>query len=222
MNDPHNSSRKDPVAGIVLAAGRSRRMGTTKQLLELGGKPLLAWVVEAALASELARVIVVLGHEAGSVEAALGSLVRDPRLSLVLNAGYREGMAGSLQAGLGEVKDDFAAVMFLLGDQPLVTAGIIDLLLRRFRESQKDICVPIQGERRGNPVIFGRRFYDLILGVRGDRGAREIIGTHPGDVLGVEIDGPPFFLDIDSAADVEQVRALLRATSTPKPPAPFP
>jgi molybdenum cofactor cytidylyltransferase len=203
---------KAPTAGIILAAGMSSRMGETgtpKQLLEAGGKPLLAWVVEAAIESDLARLILVLGHEAGEILAALGTLAEHRRIKTIINDRYADGMASSLQTGLLEVKDEFPSVMFLLGDQPLVGATTINLLLSRFQDSDKDICVPVCGGRRGNPVIFSGRYYHEILGIRGDRGARELIDRHPDDILPVEINDPRFFLDLDSAEDAEKILPLL-------------
>jgi molybdenum cofactor cytidylyltransferase len=200
--------RKRPTAGIVLAAGMSTRLGRPKHLITMDGKTLLARVVAAALESELAEVVLVLGYEAERVLTALGSLGREKRLRTVVNERYEDGMAGSLQAGLLPVKEQYPGVMFLLGDQPLIAADVINLLLRRFWSSNKDICVPVQGERRGNPVCFSRRFYGQILDIQGDTGAREIIGRHPGDVLLVEIDSPYFFLDIDRTEDLERLLAL--------------
>ncbi|MBI4634411.1 MAG: putative selenium-dependent hydroxylase accessory protein YqeC [Deltaproteobacteria bacterium] len=202
---------KAPTAGIILAAGMSTRMGKTgtpKQLLEAGGKPLLAWVVEAAIASELARVILVLGHEAGKILAALGPLAGHRRIKTIINDRYADGMASSLQAGLLEVRDEFPSVMFLLGDQPLVGTETINLLLDRFRESDKDICVPMCGGKRGNPVIFSCRHYHEILEIRGDRGAREIIDRYPDAILPAEISDPRCFLDIDNTEDAQKLPAL--------------
>ena len=203
------SGGKKPTAGIVLAAGMSTRLGQPKHLIEVGGKTLLARVVAAALESELSEVILVLGYEAGRVLAALGPLGCHERLRTVVNAKYEDGMSGSLQAGLLPVKEQYPAAMFLLGDQPLIDAAAINLLLRRFWSSGKDICVPVQGEKRGNPVCFSRRFYERLLRIQGDTGAREIIRRHPEDVLWVEIDRPSFFLDIDRAEDLELLLALL-------------
>ena len=201
--------KNHPMAGIVLAAGMSTRMGKTKQLMNLSGKPLIARVVEAALASELEKVALVLGHEAEKILAALGSLARDQRLTTVVNERYREGMAASLQAGLLQVKDRFPAVMFLLGDQPMVGVDTINLLLRLFRASDRDICVPVYAGVRGNPVCFSNLFYDRIIAIRGDTGAREIINDHPDNVLYVEIENPLCFMDVDSPEDLEQINNLL-------------
>jgi len=213
-NQEHNALNSaqgcnKPTAGIVLAAGMSTRLGRPKQLVEVGGKTLLARVVAAALESELSEVVLVLGHEAGKVQAALGSLGCHEQLRIVVNERYEDGMAGSLQAGLMPVKEHYPAVMFLLGDQPLIDAGAINFLLSHFWSSDKDICVPVQGKRRGNPTCFSCRCYDQILGTRGDTGAREIIRRNPDDVLLVEIGNPSFFLDVDCAEDLEQLLELL-------------
>jgi molybdenum cofactor cytidylyltransferase len=201
--------RNRPTVGIVLAAGMSTRLGQPKHLIKVGGKTLLARVVAAALESELSEVVLVIGYEAGKVLAALGSLGCHERLRTVVNERYEAGMAGSLQAGLLPVKDQYPAVMFLLGDQPLIDAGALNLLLRRFWSADKDICVPVQGEKRGNPVCFSRCFYEQILGIQGDTGAREIIRRHPEDVLWVEIDSSSFFFDIDRPEDLERLLSLL-------------
>lgn len=201
--------RNRPTAGIVLAAGMSTRLGRPKHLVKVDGKTLLALVVAAALESELSEVVLVLGHEAERVLAALGPLGFNERLQTVVNERYEDGMASSLQAGLLTVKEQYPAVMFLLGDQPLIDAGSINLLLRCFWSSGKDICVPVHGERRGNPVCFSRRFYEQIIGVQGDTGARDIIHRYPEDVLTVEIASPTFFLDIDRTEDLESILAHL-------------
>jgi len=201
--------RNRPTAGIILAAGMSTRLGQPKHLVAVGGKTLLARVVVAALESELSEVILVLGYEAGRVLAALGPLGHHERLHTVVNEKYEAGMSASLKAGLLPVKERYPAAMFLLGDQPLIDAAAINLLLHRFWETGKDICVPVQGEKRGNPVCFNRRFYEQLLCIQGDMGAREIIRRYPEDVLWVEIDRPSFFLDLDRAEDLERLLALL-------------
>ena len=202
-------SCKEPTAGIVLAAGMSTRLGKPKHLVKVGGKTLLARVVAAALESKLSELILVLGDEAERVLAALGPLGRHELLRIVVNDRYESGMAGSLQVGLSAVKEQYPAVMFLLGDQPLIKGETINLLLSHFWSTSKDICVPVQDGKQGNPVCFRRRFYDQILGVQGDTGAREIILRYPEDVLRVEIDCPSCFLDIDCAEDLERLLTFL-------------
>lgn len=200
MSDPQ------PVAGVILAAGMSQRFGHLKQLSSFEGRPLLAWVLQAALASRLARVVLVLGHAAAAVRAVLGRRLETPRLAVVEAPDYREGLSRSLQAGLAPLRAEYAAVMFLTGDQPRLDSGTIDLLLERFEASPADICVPVWEGRRGNPVIFGRRFFPDLMALTGDTGGRDLIRRHPEAVLRVAVASAELLADIDTPADLEALR----------------
>lgn len=196
---------KGPVGGIILAAGESRRWGSPKPLLPLEGRPLVTWTLDAALASALARVVLVLGRDREAVVTALADRASNPRLEVVFNPRFAEGQATSLAVGLQALDDRFGAAMFLLGDQPLVTSALIDGLLERFAASDKGICLPVCGGRRGNPTLFTRSFYPDLLALSGDKGGRGIIAAHPEAVLAVEIDDPAVFWDIDAPGDLDRV-----------------
>jgi len=200
---------KKPTAGIILAAGLSTRFGRPKQLMDLSGKPLIQWVVDACLGSRLDTILVVLGENAPQVASNLKAKTSDPRFATVINPKYRQGMSSSLRAGLEGARQNFPSVMFLLGDQPLVGSELIDRLLERFWESDKDICVPVHAGRRGNPALFSSKFYNQLLKVSGDMGAREIIQANPEAVLTVEIEDPLPFCDIDTESDLENLRNIL-------------
>lgn len=197
---------KKPTAGIILAAGISRRLGRPKQLVKIKGQTLVEIIVDAALGSKLERVVLVLGNEFEAVLQALGPRTKDPRLIVIENTAFRGGMSGSIRLGLKRVNRNFPSVMFLLGDQALIRSETIDFLLDRFRSSDKDILVPVCRNKRGNPTIFSSRFYNQILNIRGDMGAREIIRDNPDCVNLVETDDPALFFDIDTPADLEKLK----------------
>jgi molybdenum cofactor cytidylyltransferase len=206
---PPRSTLKTPTAGIILAAGAATRFGKPKQLLPLGGRFLIEWVLSAALGSNLDHVVLVLGCEHERIERSLGSSTGHPKYEVLVNPDYRSGQSTSLRAGLLRVRHAFPSAMFLLGDQPLVDAALINLLLEQYAGSEKPICVPTHRGVRGNPTLFARRFYPEILKLAGDKGARDIIAAHPDRVLAAEIPDPLVFLDIDRPGDVEPIAALL-------------
>lgn len=193
-----------PVAAIVLAAGRSTRMGPRNKLLEmLHGKPLIRHAAEAAIASQAHPVIVVTGHGATDVEAALSGL--DVRL--VHNAGYQSGMASSLKAGIAALPGEAAGALILLGDMPHVTAAIANRLLAHFAENTAVAAViPTLLGQRGNPVLLARGLFAAMSGLEGDEGARRLL-TDAGDkVIELPLDDPAIALDIDTPEGLEALR----------------
>ncbi len=190
------------VAALILAAGESRRMGGLNKLLAtIDGKPLVRIAAEAALASRAAPVIVVTGHDAASVEAALDGLA----VTFTRNPDYAEGLSTSLRAGLRALPGGRDGVVVMLADMPGIGPAIVDRLIAAFRpESGAEIVVPVWQGRRGNPVLWGARFFDRLAAVAGDAGGRRLIGENR--ELVVEIAG--------SAAvtrDVDTIEALAEA-----------
>jgi len=203
-------SPKKPTAGIILAAGESIRFGKPKQLLKLNDKYLIEWVLEAALASQLEKTLLVLGHKHQKILTALGKKARHPNLQMVINHDYKHGQSTSLKMAVKIIQDKFPAVMFLLGDQPMLDSDTIDMLLEQFWSSGKDICVPVFEGKRGNPVIFSHKFYDQLVNITGDIGARKIIQNHPHCILEFEIKNPLCFIDIDTQSDFDKLVELLK------------
>ena len=191
-----------------MAAGESIRFGKPKQLLRLGNKYLIQWVLDAALGSRLKQIILVLGHEHQKILQALGNDAQHPHLQVVINHQYKQGQSVSLQTGLLKIQDLFPSIMFLLGDQPMLKTATIDFLLDRFWSSDKDICVPVHDGKRGNPTIFSQEFYSQLLKIKGDRGGRTIIEGYPDRVLEVEIDDRECFFDIDTQKDFEKIKDI--------------
>ena len=198
-------SHQNQTAGIILAGGTSTRFGRPKQLSKLKGKFLIEYVLDAALESELSHVVLVLGHAYQIILQELGARTSHDRLQVVINRSYLEGQSRSIHAGLSAIQQRFPAVMFLLGDQPLLDSSTINYLLDGFHNSAKDICVPVYKGIQGNPTIFRRALYDQLMAIDGDIGARDIIRANPAKVLCIELDDPLCFFDIDSQKDLENL-----------------
>ena len=184
------------VAAIILAAGRSTRMGGPNKLLaELGGKTLVRIVTEQALASKAQGVIVVTGHQAEQVEKALQGL----KVRFVRNPDFAEGLASSVKAGVAAVPDNADGAVICLGDMPLISAHLIDRLIEAFAPDRGNlIAVPVSDGRRGNPVLWSRRFFNELMTLDGDIGARHLIARHSEAVAEVPVEGRGAFLDIDT------------------------
>jgi molybdenum cofactor cytidylyltransferase len=184
------------VAAVILAAGRSTRMGGPNKLLaELGGKALVRIVTEQALASKASGVIVVTGHQAEQVERALHGL----KVKFVRNPDFAAGLASSVKTGISAVPDHADGAVICLGDMPLISAHLIDRLVEGFAPERGNlIVVPVSDGRRGNPVLWSRRFFNELMALDGDIGARHLIARHGEAVAEVAVEGFGAFLDIDT------------------------
>ena len=189
------SAHAPRIAGIVLAAGTSSRMGRNKLIENVRGKPLVRAVVDAAAASRLGPVLVVTGHQADKVGAALAGAP----VSLVHNERFEEGLSSSLAAGVAAVPEDCDGAMILLGDMPDISPDLIDRLVAGFDPAGgRSVCVASSGKRRGHPVLWARRFFPELMMLTGDKGAREILQAHAAQVLEVETGDNAPLLDIDT------------------------
>jgi molybdenum cofactor cytidylyltransferase len=193
------------VAALVLAAGRSTRMGAVnKMLAEIGGKPLVRIAAEQAVASHAHPVIVVTGHEREKVEAALNGLP----VRFVRNADYAEGLGTSLKAGIAAVPEETDAVIVCLGDMPQVDAALINRLIAAFDpERGALVVVPSIDGRRGNPVVWSRRFFHDLMAIQGDVGARHLIGNYAEVVVEVPVAGEAALTDVDTPESLLAVKA---------------
>jgi molybdenum cofactor cytidylyltransferase len=192
------------IAAVILAAGRSTRMGGPNKLLaELDDKPLVRTVTEQALASRASEVIVVTGHQAAEVEKALAGL----KVKFVRNPDYTAGIASSVKAGVAAVSQEADGAVVCLGDMPLIDARLIDRLIDAFAPDRSQlIVVPVSDNRRGNPVLWSRRFFDELMTLDGDVGARHLIAKHGEAVAEVVVEGHGAFLDIDTPEALADAR----------------
>jgi molybdenum cofactor cytidylyltransferase len=193
------------IAAVILAAGRSTRMGAVNKLIaEIGGKPLVRIAAEQALASRARPVIVVTGHERDKVEAALDGLP----VKLVHNKDYADGLGTSLKAGIAAVPADADGAIVCLGDMPQVMAVLIDKLLAAFDpERGALVVVPSIEGRRGNPVVWSRRFFPDLMAIAGDIGARNLIGGYAEAVVEVPVAGEAALTDVDTPESLSAVKA---------------
>jgi molybdenum cofactor cytidylyltransferase len=196
------------VAAIVLAAGRSSRMGLNKLTAEIGGKPLARIAAEQALASQASPVIVVTGHERDKVEAALAGL----KVQFVHNANYADGLGSSLKTGIAAVPPEADAAIVCLGDMPRVDAALIDRLIAAYDpERGALVVVPSVEGRRGNPVLWSRRFFPDLMSVEGDIGARNLIANYSEAVTEVPVAGPAAATDVDTPESFAAVKAEIES-----------
>ncbi|MBS0242118.1 MAG: molybdopterin-binding/glycosyltransferase family 2 protein [Proteobacteria bacterium] len=200
-----DGSRHRPrVAAIVLAAGRSTRFGDGNKLLaDLNGVPVVRRTVTAALESGAEPVIVVTGHMAADVQAALGGL----GLTFVDSPRYREGLSASLKAGLASLPSSIDGVLVILGDMPGVTGADMDRLISGLAPKEgRSIVVPTRAGKRGNPVLFASHLIVELAEIEGDAGAKHVIGRHGDEVAEVEIGSDRIFVDVDTPEALDQVR----------------
>jgi molybdenum cofactor cytidylyltransferase len=203
------------ISAILLAAGLSSRLGRdrNKLLIPLGGVPAVRRVALALTESGAAEVIAVTGHEAPEVEAALAGL----GITTIHNPDYETGQASSLTAGLKNAAPGADGFLFVLGDQPLLEARLIDTLIQAFAASRGNAlaAAPFFGGRRGNPAIFSANIRGELEALRGDEGARKILDRvreeSPDRFLEIEAESEEIFWDMDTDADIEKIRVRIEA-----------
>jgi molybdenum cofactor cytidylyltransferase len=198
------------VAVLLLAAGRSTRMGGPNKLLqEADGATLVVHAAKAALASQAVEVVVVLGHMGDQVKAAIEQAVgKAAKLRFVTNPDFADGLSTSVRTGVGALGKDIDAAIVQLGDMPGVNSLLLDRLMAAFSPVEgRSICVPTAGGKRGNPVLWDRRFFAEMAKVSGDTGAKHLIGEHADLVCEVEMTGEAVITDIDTPEALAAWRA---------------
>jgi len=190
------------VAGVLLAAGRSKRFGDRNKLLAtLAGEPLVAHAAETLLAAPLSEVLVVVGHDADAIREAIS----DRPVTVVENLDYGEGQATSVRTGIRAIGGDADAAVFALSDMPVVAPETIGRLVAAYERGLGDALAAANDGRRGNPVLFDRRHFESLRDVRGDVGGKEILLEGSESAL-VESDDPGVHRDVDTLPDLRELR----------------
>ena len=188
------------VTAIVLAAGRSSRMGSSKPLLRLRGRPLLELTLEAVSRSRVGQVVVVLGYQADQVRDE----VRLARARVVVNPDFTEGLSSSIRTGV-HAAGAAAAHLFVLGDEPFVSQATYEAILDAWVREGPPLVIPRYRGRRGNPVLVDRSLAAEVATLSGDTGVRALFPRHAEDLRWVEVDDPGILVDLDRP---DQVRVI--------------
>jgi molybdenum cofactor cytidylyltransferase len=187
---------------VVLAAGGSTRFSQPKQLLDWGGEPLVRHVVKTVLAAAVNQVVVVVGHRAEEVRAALAGLP----VIVVVNPNWDYGLSTSVRSGLEAAAPGWGAALFVQADQPLLTAAVINALIQRHRETLAPIVYPSFHGQRGTPTLFDRALAGELLAVEGDRGGSALLPKYRDRAQAVPVDNGGILEDIDTEDDYQRLR----------------
>lgn len=183
------------LAAIVLAAGRSTRFGALNKLLaDYAGRPVIRHAAQALLDAGL-PVIIVTGHQADEVRAALSGL----EVRFVHNPDYASGMSGSLRAGIDALEEDVDGALIALGDMPAISPRLVQVLIENFAPAEGRLIVAPRFEgRRGHPILWARRFFSELRAIEGDTGARHLLGVHGEHVHDIAWSDDSVLQDVDT------------------------
>ena len=194
------------IAAVVLAAGLSSRMGSNKLLSDLNGRALIKHTVERLQVAAIDEVIVVTGHQADEVKAALAG----HKLRFVHNADYAQGLSTSIKAGIAAV-DGYDAAFVCLGDMPLIEAADLNRMIAAFNADEgRSLVAPVLGRKLGNPVLWGQEHFADLMALTGDRGARSLIETRRDQIVEVAVTHDGILLDADTPEALAEIKAKLK------------
>lgn len=194
------------IQAIILAAGKSERMGKVKPLLPWGKRTLIEAIIDRVARSRAKEVLIVLGAARDDIEPVIAKY----HVGRVFNPDFARGMLSSIQRGLEAVPRDAQAVLFFLGDQPAPSAAIINRLIDAYEKTGKGIVLPVCGGRRGHPVLIDLKYRNEIRALDPGIGLRQLMRNHPEDILEVRTRSPRVLHDIDTPEDYERVLASRR------------
>jgi len=197
--------RKSQVGAIVLAAGRSTRMGEAKQLLRLGESTVLGQTLENVRGAGVDEIVLVLGFSAQTIREQLPISVTEG-LKIVVNQAYEQGMASSLREGISALDPQTEAALVVLADQPFIRPETLNRLIEEHRRTNAQIVIPLYKGSRGNPVLLDRSVFPEVMALDGDVGCRAIFGSHLEGIVKVEVADVGILLDIDNKDDYERLQ----------------
>ncbi|MBW1636761.1 MAG: nucleotidyltransferase family protein [Deltaproteobacteria bacterium] len=200
------SSVKPQIAGIILAAGSSKRMGSVKSLLPWGDGLLLERVIKNASRSDLSSLTVVLGYKAEIILEKISFQTS----TVIINPDYRRGHSSSLQAGLNVVPADTDGALFLLGDQPFVTIETINRLIRASGGRSSSLVIPTFCGKRGNPVLVHRSIFPMLQKITGDTGPRVFFDRLREQIKEVDVPDSGIHIDIDTMEEYQRLVRLIK------------
>ncbi|MFK7997151.1 MAG: NTP transferase domain-containing protein [Granulosicoccus sp.] len=190
-----STSRHQEIGAVILAAGSSRRAGPANKLLTpYNGQPMVAHIAQTVVRSQASRVIAVTGHQHSRIVDALSTTSAE----CVYNTAHESGMASSVVMGISELTET-DGILVCLGDMPHITTDIINQIIQAFKNNpDKSIFVPSINNQRGNPVLFTKVFYDSLLALEGDTGAKKLVQQYPDEVFEVDVEDNAVLLDYDT------------------------
>lgn len=193
------------IVAVVLSAGESRRMGSPKALLSIGGKPFIERIVSVLKATRIGKTVVVLGHNAEE----LGPKISHLPVTIVVNKDYAKGQLSSLTVAIRSLEAEIAAkkvdgALIHLVDHPLLSPSLVNHMIDRFYESKKLIVVPRYKGQRGHPVIFSSRLFSELLSTPLDQGAKVVVHAHRDETLEIETEEEGVTIDIDTPEEYRQ------------------
>ena len=194
------------IRAIILAAGKSERMGRVKPLLPWGKRTLIEAIIDRVARSRAKDLLVVLGAAREVIEPVIAKY----HVGRVFNPDFGRGMLSSIQRGLEAVPRDARAALFFLGDQPPPHPAMINRLIRAYGNTGKGIILPVHGGRRGHPVLIDLKYRNEIRVLDPGVGLRQLMRDHPEDVLEVRTRSPRVLHDIDTPEDYERALASRR------------
>ncbi len=199
-----DKNKKCRVSGIILAAGKSTRMGRIKALLPFRGKNILECIISHAQHSLLEQIIIVLGFGAEQIQK--GAVLKPA--SIIINKDYEQGQSTSLKTGLSAVSEKTDAVLFILGDQPLISSEVINSLIDGYQRTRAPFVIPVFEGKRGNPVLIDRTVFHRINSLSGDTGARRLFNEYADRIAEIDVKTNGILFDLDDWDDYQALKEL--------------